>query len=169
MERCLWQAQWGDFWFSSLTRGPKSVRSTAWRQCKSLLSSLSSIAAWHPMSWCILFVQHMSLSENCHIQAHVAFTARAQSAVPEAQESSTRSQSFATGYCCPYSGSWPPSDLVTDRCMLQRVPGCVVRSFPQTIAVKPPLLKCDPCAFLCPDGCTYGLGAQGHPGLQHPR
>ena len=80
-----------------------------------------------------------------------------------------QSQSFAAGYCCPYRGSWPPSDLVPDRCMLQRVPGCVVRSFPQTLAVKPPLLKCDPCAFLCPDGCTYGLGAQGHPGLQHPR
>ena len=29
MERCLWHAQWGDFWCSSLTRGPKSPRSTA--------------------------------------------------------------------------------------------------------------------------------------------
>ena len=72
----------------------------------------------------------------------------------------------AAGYCCSYSGSEPPSDLVPDRCMLQRMPGYVVRSFPQTIAVKPPLLKCDPCAFLW---CTYGLGAQRHPGLQHPR
>ena len=160
-------------WFLVLISDPRAKESEVhgWRQCESLLPSLSSIAAWHQLCWCILFVQHISPSENCHIQAHVAFTARTQLAVPEAQESSTRSQSFATatGYCCPYSGSWPPSDLVPDRCMLQRVPGCVVRSFPQTITVKPPLLECDPCAFLCPDGCTYGIGAQGHPGLQHPR
>ena len=26
-------------------------------------------------------------------------------------------------------------------------------------AMEPPLLECDPCAFLCPDGCTYGLDA----------
>ena len=32
--------------------------------------------------------------------------------LPEVQESSTRSQIFATGYCCPYRGSWPPSDLL---------------------------------------------------------
>ena len=29
MERCLWHAQWGDFWFLSPTRRPKSLRSTA--------------------------------------------------------------------------------------------------------------------------------------------
>ena len=101
-------------WFLVSISDPRAKESEVhgWRQCESLLFSLSSIAAWHQLCWCILFVQHMSPSENCHIQAHVAFTARAQLAVPKAQESSTRSQSFAAGYCCPYSGSWPPSDLV---------------------------------------------------------
>ena len=54
---------------------------------------------------------------------------RAQSAVPEVQESSTRSQIFATGYCCPYRGSWPPSDLLPNRCMLLRTRGSVLMSF----------------------------------------
>ena len=149
-------------WFLVSISDPKTKESEVhgWRQCESLLFSLSSIAAWHQLCWCILFVQHMSPSENCHIQAHVAFTARAQLAVPKAQESSTRSQTFAAGYCCPYSGSWPPSDLVPDRCMLQRVPGCVVRSFPQTIAVKPPLLAWSLC-FPLPWRVHVWLGRPG--------
>ena len=73
---------------------------------------------------------------------------------------------FATGYCCPCRGSWPPSDLLPNRCMLQRMLGCVLMSFHRPLPY-PSLLQCDPYANLCAAGCTYGFGANGHPGLQH--
>ena len=34
-----------------------------------------------------------------------------------------------TGSCCPCRGSWPPSDLLPNKCMLLRRPGGVLMSF----------------------------------------
>ena len=85
------------------------------------------------------------------------------------QESSTRSQSVRDRVLFALSrGSWPPSDLLPNRCMLQRMPGCVLMSFHRPLPY-PSLLQCGPYANLCAAGCTYGFGANWHPRLQHPQ
>ena len=82
------------FGLSSLTRGPKSLGSPADANVSLCYPPSEALQLVTILVACILFVHHMSPSENCHIQAHVAFTARSQSAIAEVQEISTRSQPF---------------------------------------------------------------------------
>ena len=80
-------------WFMVFISGTRAKESEVhgWRQSESLLSSLSSIELGTNWVACILFVHHMSPSENCHNQAHVTFSARSQSVVPQVEERGTRS------------------------------------------------------------------------------
>ena len=92
----------------------------------------------------------MPPNRNCHIQAHVAFTAWSQSAVPERQENSTRLQSVRNRVMLPLSWSlatlWPLSSLIA--CSRE----CrVVRWWPTIDLYPEPLAR------------------QGHPGWQLPQ
>ena len=79
---------------SSLTRGSKSLGSTADAKVSLSYPPSEALQLVSILVACSLFVHHMFPSENCHIQAHVAFTDRSQSAIAEGQEISTRSQPF---------------------------------------------------------------------------
>jgi len=117
---------------------------------------------------CILFVHHMSPSVNCHIQAMLPLLPEHSLRYQRFKRAAPGRSQFATGYCCTCRGSWPPSDLLPNRCMLQRMPGCVLMSFHRPLPY-PSLLQCGPYANLCAAGCTYGFGANWHPRLQHPQ
>ena len=144
-------------WFPALTRGPKSLRSTADANVSLSYPPFPALQLGTKWAACILFVHHMPPSENCHIQAHVLFTAWAQSAVPEVQESSTRSQSVRDRVGIPLKKRWFHSNGVreapqhTARHSLQHVSICYkVRRWPTTTV-------------------HVWLRRPGHPGLQHPR
>ena len=118
MDRCLWHAQWGDFWFSSLTLGPKSLRSTA----------DANISLSYP--------PFPALAPN--EQAKTAISKRMLPLLPEhslryqrCKRAAPGRSPFATRSCCPYHGSWPPSDLVSI-CLNQHFQDIIFRK------VRPP-------------------------------
>ena len=78
----------------------------------------------------ILLSHNMPPNRNCHIQAHVAFTAWSQSAVPEGQENSTRLQSVRNRVMLPLSWSLatlcPLSSLIA---CSREMPGCPLMTY----------------------------------------
>ena len=111
----------------------------------------------------------MPPNRNCHIQAHVAFTAWSQSAVPEGQENSTRLQSVRNRVMLPLS--WSLATL----CPLCSLIACsrecrVVRWWPTIDPYHEPLASS--MRFLCQTlryQVHVWLCRQGHPGLQLPQ
>ena len=121
-----------------------------------------------------LFVHHMFQNSNCHLHEHVLSSHRG-------------TLLLFHGRVFLYCGSWPPTDLSRKNCAFRKrgMPSCnvsvvcslfvcprasLVFSWRQVAALpRLDLWRGDPSASLCTGRCTYGLGAQGHPGLLLPR